>query len=152
MATGRSRISSTELSDYREIFNTFHIDGDGSITVKELATVLNQMGHEASEETLGQMLGEADTDGDGSIDFDEFTDMMMKKEDYKQEEDKIREAFHSFDLDGDGFITKEELKTALRNMGQQITEEEIAHMLEMADADGDGQITFEEFSEMMRNQ
>ena len=57
----------------------------------------------------------------------------------------LRQIFAKFDKDGDGKISKEELKQGFAESGESISEEEIAAMLNEGDVDGDGQINFEEF-------
>jgi calcium-dependent protein kinase len=55
-------------------FRVFDLDGDGQITKEELHQALSGV----SDAMVQKMLGEVDTDGDGTISFDEFTEMMMK--------------------------------------------------------------------------
>ena len=44
--------------------------------------------------------------------------------------------------DGDGFLSKEEIR---REMGDTMTTEEMKEMLDMLDEDGDGNVSYEEF-------
>lgn len=57
----------------------------------------------------------------------------------------MRSAFRVFDLDGDDFITREELKIAMKKMGEMVTEDELDRILEVADLDQDGRINYNEF-------
>ena len=50
------------------------------------------------------MVQEADEDGNGYIDFEEFLAMMARKIKEVDSVDELREAFRIFDRDGDGFI------------------------------------------------
>lgn len=52
-------------------------------------------------------------------------------------------AFKVFDLDGDGFITREELKIAMEMIGEHVTEEQIDQVILMADTDHDEKINYE---------
>lgn len=61
----------------------------------------------------------------------------------------FREAFRLFDKDGDGSITKEELGSVMRSLGQHARMEELQEMLTEIDADGDGNVSFEEFVDIM---
>lgn len=57
----------------------FDKDGDGYITAVELKLVMKQLGEELSQEQLSDMMREADGNGDGRIDFNEFCKMMGHK-------------------------------------------------------------------------
>ncbi|VFR03111.1 unnamed protein product [Cuscuta campestris] len=55
-----------------KIFNMFDRDGNGYITAAELAHSMAKLGHALTAEELTGMIKEADTDGDGCINFPEF--------------------------------------------------------------------------------
>lgn len=55
-------------------------------------------------------------------------------------EAELREAFIVFDKDGNGLISAQELMSVLINLGEAVTEDEIATMIADADLNGDGQM------------
>ena len=61
----------------------------------------------------------------------------------------LRTEFLSFDTDGDGTISSDELATILRSFGDEITEEQVKKVIETFDIDGNGTIEFQEFVIMM---
>ncbi|KAM4810333.1 calcium-binding protein 7 [Rhinophrynus dorsalis] len=63
----------------------------------------------------------------------------------EDEIEEIREAFKVFDRDGNGFISKQELGTAMRSLGYMPNEVELEVIIQRLDMDGDGQVDFEEF-------
>lgn len=69
----------------------------------------------------------------------------------KNQMKEFREAFRLFDKDNDGSITKEELGTVMRSLGQFARVEELQEMLQEIDVDGDGNVSFEEFVDIMSN-
>lgn len=50
------------------------------------------------------------------------------------------------DHDGNGYISADELRAIMSNLGEELSEEEINEIVQEADIDGDGQIDYEEFS------
>eukprot|EP00540_Astrosyne_radiata_P018551 CAMPEP_0116834314 /NCGR_PEP_ID=MMETSP0418-20121206/6923_1 /TAXON_ID=1158023 /ORGANISM="Astrosyne radiata, Strain 13vi08-1A" /LENGTH=168 /DNA_ID=CAMNT_0004463861 /DNA_START=338 /DNA_END=845 /DNA_ORIENTATION=- len=121
----------------------------GTITTKELGTVMRSLGQSPTEAELMDMIQEIDADGSGTIDFPEFLTMMARKMKDTDSEEEILEAFKVFDKDGNGFISAAELRHIMTNLGEKLTDEEVDEMIREADIDGDGQINYEEFVKMM---
>jgi Ca2+-binding EF-hand superfamily protein len=68
---------------------------------------------------------------------------LDKDANYGKEE--LKKVFSTFDKNGDGFITKQELKESLRNIRIFMNEKEIDDIVVKFDSNGDGLIDFEEF-------
>ena len=86
--------------------------------------------------------------------FPAFLSMMAGKLDALVAEDEIREAFRVFDIvddqklpsqfkswfryfqDGNGYISRSELKNVMMNLGEKMTEDECFSLVEEADIDG----------------
>ena len=65
--------------ELREAFRVFDRDGDGFITAQELRSLLISLGLESSPEIIRRMIGEADKNRDGKIDFSEFRALALGK-------------------------------------------------------------------------
>merc|ERR1711874_769510 len=66
-----------EEADLREAFKIFDRDKDGFISMKELKKVCSMMGTMLTKEELDQFMAEADKDGNGKLDYDEFVKMLL---------------------------------------------------------------------------
>jgi calmodulin len=91
-------------------------DGNGKVTAKELGDVLRSLGKAPTEEELQDIIKEADTDGDGSVDFPEFLAMINRKKDNC--EDEIKEAFKVFDMRAKGYIDADDLRRVMSKLGR----------------------------------
>jgi len=143
------QLTEAQIAEFKESFSLFDKDNDGTISTKELGGVMRSLGQNPSEKELQEMVNEVDADGNGTIDFPEFLTMMARKMKDTDSEEEIKEAFKVFDKDGNGFISPQELKHVMTNLGERLTEEEIDEMIREADIDGDGHINYEEFVKMM---
>ena len=110
---------------------------------------MQSLGFEAKNQTIYQMIGDIDKDGSGSIDFEEFLDMMTAKMSDKDSREDIMKVFNLFDDDQSGKISLRNLKRVAKELGETMTDAELLEMIERADNDQDGEINFEEFYAMM---
>jgi len=69
----------------------------------------------------------------------------------KEAERKLRAAFATFDLNGDGVLTLPELRTVLTRPGggQPMADEQIQKLFKQMDVDGDGKVDLDEFSKAL---
>jgi calmodulin len=72
------------------------------------------------EEEANKCLKEMDLDGDGSVDLSQFmvlwTSFKAKVGDDGDTEDDIKMAFREYDIDNDGYITKDEMIEVITNV------------------------------------
>ena len=54
-----------------------------------------------------------------------------------------------FDIDGNGVISRQELKETMMKLDDSLTDENIQAMMEEVDADHDGSISYVEFARLM---
>ncbi|XP_002984541.2 neo-calmodulin [Selaginella moellendorffii] len=135
--------------EFKEAFSLFDKDGDGCITTSELAVVMRSLGQNPSEAELREMIDEVDVDGNGTIDFQEFLNLMARKMKDTDTEEELKEAFKVFDKDRNGLISCAELRDVMINLGEKLTDEEVEEMIREADMDGDGHVNYDEFVKMM---
>ena len=58
---------------------------------------------------------------------------------------ELKKAFEVMDANKDGVVTREELTTLLKGLGENVTDDVVDEMIKIADENGDGKIQFEEF-------
>ncbi|KAG5382385.1 hypothetical protein IGI04_033855 [Brassica rapa subsp. trilocularis] len=135
------------INEMRRVFNRFDSDKDGKISQTEYKVVLRALGQERAIQDVPKIFKAADLDGDGFIDFKEFIDAHKRSGGIRSLD--IRNAFWTFDLNGDGKISAEEVMSVLRKLGERCNLEDCKRMVRAVDADGDGLVNMEEFMRMM---
>jgi Ca2+-binding EF-hand superfamily protein len=68
----------------------------------------------------------------------------------KDSKEEIMKAFRLFDDDETGKISFKNLKRVAKELGENLTDEELQEMIDEADRDGDGEINQEEFLRIMK--
>ena len=164
------QITREDTECLKDAFALFDADKDGEITTKELAKVsmilktcieicfilhftfkiMNHHGFHPSVDELSAMIENVDKNSNGTIDYDEFVEMMIGIED-EEENDDVAQAFKVFDRDGDGLISTDEIRETMNNLGKYLSDAEVKAMVAEADDNGDGLIDFAEFAKLMKN-
>ena len=68
--------SDQELSELRDAFALFDKDGDASITRQEMAEIMRGFGQNLDAQVLRPLFDEADHNGDGELQWEEFVDLV----------------------------------------------------------------------------
>ena len=136
-----------EIKALKEEFDKFDVNKDGEISKEELIKCLEvNYPYQEAVQRANKIFKEIDFNNDGTINFSEFLTANFKKEKLLSD-DALEKTFKLFDIDGNGFITLEELK---ESMPLEITSKlEWKELIEEVDKDGDCQISLDEFKEMM---
>ena len=100
-----------------------------------------------SKEEVTQLFHEVDTDNSGGIDYSEWIKATINKKKLLSQKN-LKNAFNTFDEDGDGHISLEEVKHIL-GKNKKISENVWTEIIDEVDENKDGYIDFDEFKHMM---
>mmetsp|Transcript_12291 Transcript_12291/g.22016 ORF Transcript_12291/g.22016 Transcript_12291/m.22016 type:complete len:507 (-) Transcript_12291:2527-4047(-) len=139
-------LPAVELAGMKEMFQDMDKDGSGTITVDELRDGLRLKGADIALTEVQRIMDNIDINGNSKIDYEEFLAATMHLNKLSREENMVA-AFQYFDKDNSGFITREELMAAMKDIDTGVNIDEI---LKEVDTNGDNQIDYEEFCKMMR--
>jgi len=146
----RAELTEEQKQEIKEAFDLFDTDGSEKIDAKELKVAMRALGFEPKKEEIKKMIADIDKDGSGTIDFNEFLEMMTSKMSERDSREEILKAFRLFDDDETGKITLKNLRRVAKEIGENMTDEELQEMIEEADLDGDNEIDQEEFLRIMK--
>ena len=72
-------LQSLIFSLHESLLTRLSSDGNGFISAAELRHIMTNLGEKLTDEEVDEMIREADIDGDGQINYEEFVKMMMSK-------------------------------------------------------------------------
>lgn len=148
--SGKPELTEEQRAEIREAFDLFDTDGSGTIDAKELKVAFRALGFDLKKEELKSILSTVDRDGSGQIEFAEFAELMSTRMSERDSREEILKAFRLFDDDETGKISFKNLKRVAKELGENLTDEELQEMIDEADRDGDGEINEEEFLRIMK--
>jgi Ca2+-binding EF-hand superfamily protein len=141
----RAGLTEDQEDEIREAFDLFDVHGRGAVPRKELKVMMRALGVEARKETLARLqLGKT-----GPLEFDEFQSLMGQILNEKDIQEEVMRAFNLFDVDGNGKITYDDLKSVADNLGETVSDDELREMIREADVDRDGAVNASEFVRIM---
>ncbi|XP_069674456.1 reticulocalbin-2 [Periplaneta americana] len=136
------------LSDDKIMFEAADRNKDGSLNKGEFLMFSHPEEHpDMLPVILKQTLEEKDTNGDGFIDFQEFTGDRAKSHDKEWLIVEKEKFDNEFDKDRDGKLNGGEILSWVVPSNDEIAEEEVIHLFAASDDDHDGLLTYDEILE-----
>merc|ERR1719158_1441555 len=138
MAGGRrARLSRAFTTQQRiEIENAFWMfdtDGSGQIDHRELKVAMKALGMQAKADDITRIMGEVDIDNSGTIDKNEFMEIVRPILGGQDPHAEVRKCFEYFDLTDCGKITAKDLAQTMEELGEDVSPEELRAMMDVAD-------------------
>merc|ERR1719228_2201261 len=125
-----------QIQEYKEAFFYFDRSGKGKINSEKVGMVMRSLGKNPTEAELLDIISDIDKKNKGLVTFQEFLKLMTRKTAGPDSEEDIREAFGVFDSGGNGSISALELRHAMTQLGERLSEEEVNEMIKEGDIEG----------------
>jgi Ca2+-binding EF-hand superfamily protein len=137
---------------FKEVFDMLDIDGNNLLTPMELRNGMTKLGFNPKKQFVYQLLSDLDTDECGYLGFYDFIKFMTTKNPNPNTVEDVERLFKEFDVDGKGYIDRNDIKRIATSTGEQVTEDLIEQMMLGVDPDGDGKISIKEWTQFMMKQ
>jgi|EP00670_Eutreptiella_braarudii_P005530 Ca2+-binding EF-hand superfamily protein len=123
-------LTDQQKQEIKQAFDLFDTEGTGKIEAKEIKVALRALGFEPKKEEMNKIISEVDKDGSGTVDFNEFLDLLIRKMGEKDSREETLKAFKLFDAESKQTISIDNLKAVAADIGENMTDEELMEMIE----------------------
>nr|ACQ58511.1 Centrin-3 [Anoplopoma fimbria] len=144
----RRELTEDQKHEIKEAFELFDTDKDKEIDYHELKVAMRALGFEVKKVDVLKILKDYDREGNGKISFEDFNEVVTDRILERDPKEEIMKAFKLFD-DESGKINLRNLRRVARELGENVSDEELRSMIDEFDHDGDGEINQEEFLSIM---
>ena len=110
---------------------------------------MTSLGFETKSQAIFTMISDLDTDGNGTIDFDEWFSLMTKRVNDRDSRAQVNKVFALYDDERTGYISVKNLRRIADELGETVSEEELEELIKRADLDCDGLVSEDEFYTIM---
>ena len=141
----RPGLSVDEVTEMKEAFDLFDNDNSGAISVHELTSAMTSLGFDVKHAVVYNMVEDLDADGSGEIEFDEFINVMTAKLSDKNTKEEIDRVFKLFDKDRNGTLESDDLSRVCKELGEDMSEEDVRECIQRCDLNGDGVVDLDDF-------
>lgn len=137
-------VSVERMKELKELFEKVDRDQSGEIERGEIVKLVKEL-YTPSEAEVDEFRSRFDADGNGTLDLDEFTDVLKRHHSrYGTEKyaSKVRALFRKH-ANADGVVS--DIPAVVREL-LEVPPSVQRRAMEILDADGDGSVTFDEFA------
>ena len=145
----RFMLTEDQINLLKEAFDLFDMEKTGKIDFHELKLTLKAFGFKITKEEMFIIKEKLDPQNTNKISFDDFIDLMTQKFSERNPREEAIMAFDLFDEEKKGKINIKNLKKAVKEINENLSDMELKAIIDEFDNDKDGFITKNDFLKIM---
>lgn len=138
------QLTEDQLTLLKESFDLFDSNRSGAIDIYEVKLVLKAFNFKTTKEELRDYCTKYNVE-QGRIHYDNYIDLVTEKFGSRSLKDEAIMAFDLFDEERKGKIGLKNLKKAVKDLDEKISDSDLKAILDEFDTDNDGCISKEDF-------
>lgn len=119
-------------AEMKDFFSEFDYNKTGLLGVEEITAILKSVGLRCTIEEVREMMSLVAGPTATEINFDQLIEILKSHTHQENEEEMVKQAFNTIDIDGDGLISPEDLQCFMQSLGEDFNIEYAERMLRFA--------------------
>ena len=141
----RPGLGEEQVMEIKDAFDLFDRDRSGEITIGEMLEAMRSLGYDVEHGEAAGHVKNLDVDGSGALEFNEFYDLLTARFNENTPKSDLERVFKLFDTDNSKSLSVANLRAVADQVGDVITDDELADILLKNDMNNDGKLDFEDF-------
>lgn len=134
----RPELTEDQKAEIREAFELFDSNKTGCVDYRELKVSMRALGFDVKKAEVMDLMKKYDRNDTGTIQWEDYFEILSEKYLNRDPIEEIIKAFKLFDDEGTGKITLKNLRRVARELGENLSDEELQAMIDEFDKDQDG--------------
>jgi centrin-3 len=141
----RPELTEDQKVEIKEAFDLFDSNKTGCVDYRELKVSMRALGFDVKKAEVLELMKRYDRADTGTIQWDDYYEILSEKYLSRDPLEEIVKAFKLFDDEGTGKISLKNLRRVARELGENLSDEELQAMIDEFDKDQDGASTLNNF-------
>merc|ERR1712048_1180563 len=141
----RPGLGEEQVMEIKDAFDLFDKDRSGEITVGEMLEAMRSLGYDVDGGEAAEHVKSLDRDGSGALEFNEFYELLTARFSENTSAEELQRVFALFDTDKTGTITLANMRAIADQVGDQVSDDELADIILKNDINNDGELKFDDF-------
>lgn len=138
-------------TEMRAFFQEFDVKNTGQLGLEEITAILKSVGLRCTTEEVREMMSEVAGPNATTISFEKLMEILKNHTHQEDEEETIKQAFATIDVDGDGYISATDLQCFMQSLGEDFDIKYAERMLKAATGDKQTPVDFEHYKNTLHN-
>jgi len=143
-------LTEEQLQEIKEAFDLFDSEGKNQVDPKELKIAMRALGFEINKEDLKRLINQFERTNNGMMCYDDFLDIMSEKISERDPIDELKKSFKLLLDDDSQTITYHTLEKLSKELGENMSKEDLEEMINEVCTDKEKGVTEEDFLKFMK--
>eukprot|EP00456_Euglypha_rotunda_P086588 TRINITY_DN8786_c0_g1_i4.p1 TRINITY_DN8786_c0_g1~~TRINITY_DN8786_c0_g1_i4.p1 ORF type:complete len:147 (+),score=22.83 TRINITY_DN8786_c0_g1_i4:80-520(+) len=134
-----------KIDKIKATFALYDRKGDGTIAIEDFPTVYRALGRTPTELEVKELVTKVDPKGKGRVTLSQLQAVWEQTKPAQITKTQLKEGFKVCDEENTGFVSADELRKILGEMGDTLSKDEIDKLMKHVKVDKSGRFNIEEF-------